>query len=109
MRVRVEPSEVEFEVEPGSSVMGAAETAGYYWPTICGGRAECAACYMTVLEGGSDLDPIGNLERAGITLLPERVQTDPATRLACQAKGAAGLLVVRKRGVRPTDRVADGR
>jgi 2Fe-2S ferredoxin len=84
--------------------MGAAQAAGYYWPTTCGGEGRCTTCACDVLEGGDALEPMGKAERA--TLVAERGERVLATpvRLACQVRvGDASRIVVRKAGVRPPE------
>ena len=48
--VRVEPSGITLDVRDGETVMAAARRAGYRWPTICGGLADCGACALEVVE-----------------------------------------------------------
>jgi 2Fe-2S ferredoxin len=86
--------------------MGAAQAAGYYWPTTCNGEGRCTTCACEVLEGAHVLEPMGNAERK--TLVAERGEgvIRTAVRLACQcrlAAGSSGSIVVRKPGVRPPD------
>ena len=52
-RVVVRPSGSTFEAEPGETIMAAALRNGYWWPTTCNGRAECAVCAVVVDEGRS--------------------------------------------------------
>ena len=41
--VRVEPAGVDIPVDDGETLMAAAVRAGYRWPTVCGGQAQCGA------------------------------------------------------------------
>jgi 2Fe-2S ferredoxin len=105
-RVRILPLDVEIECGEGETMMGAAQAAGYYWPTTCGGEGRCTTCACTVVEGATALEPMGNAERK--TLVEERGEgvLRTATRLACQARprpGAQDRVIVQKPGVRPPD------
>jgi len=105
-RVRILPLDVEIECGQGETVMGAAQAAGYYWPTTCGGEGRCTTCACEVLEGAASLEPMGRAERK--TLVEERGEgvLRTAVRLACQSRPSAessGTIVVQKPGVRPPD------
>jgi ferredoxin len=83
--------------------MGAAQAAGLYWPTTCGGEARCTTCACDVIAGAEGLSEMGRAERRA--LVDERGEAVLATsvRLACQARvnPGAGVIAVRKPGVRP--------
>lgn len=97
--VRVEPLGVVIEVEAGESLMAAAERAGYTWPTICKGNAQCNRCVVRVLDGGG-LEPYSAVELAGLRAVRWRGrEEDHGERLACQLR-AVGPAVVEQRGVR---------
>lgn len=101
VRVRVEPAGIELVVEPGEVLMAAATRAGYRWPTVCGGQAECGVCAVEVVMGAAALAPPGDDEAGRLDTLPERrLRPDAELRLACRMVPADGL-VVRKRGVVP--------
>ena len=97
--VLVLPIGVTFELEPGESLMAAAQRRGYYWPTICKGNAQCNRCAVRVVDG-SGLEPRSPTELAGLRLVKWRDgREDDADRLACQLR-VRGHAVVEKRGVR---------
>ncbi len=103
-RVRILPLDVEIVCGDGETLMGAAQAAGYYWPTTCGGEGRCTTCACDLIEGAGALEPMGNAERK--TLMYERGEgvLRTAVRLACQARvraGASQRVVVKKPGVRP--------
>ncbi len=88
----------------GETLMAAAARAGYHWPTVCGGLAECGACAVRILAVGPEgVDPPRELEAARLATLPDRkLHPDADFRLACQLRPAAvNGLVVHKKGVRP--------
>jgi 2Fe-2S ferredoxin len=103
-RIRILPLDVEIEAAGGGTVMSAAQTLGYYWPTTCGGEGRCTTCACEVVQGAGQLEPMGRAERK--TLVEERGEGVLATavRLACQARiraPAGDIIVVHKPGVRP--------
>jgi 2Fe-2S ferredoxin len=102
--IRLLPLDVLIEAAPGETVMGAAQRAGYYWPTTCGGEGRCTTCACEVLEGAAQLSELGRGERA--TLTEERGPSVVAAgiRLACQVRVTGdGAIIVRKAGIRPPD------
>jgi 2Fe-2S ferredoxin len=101
--VRVEPSGITLEVHEGETVMAAARRAGYRWPTICGGLAECGACALEVLDAAAALPTPTTIEGVRLHALVERRRhPDRTWRLACQLV-PTGDVVVRKTGVVPED------
>ena len=100
--VRVEPAGVDIPVDDGETLMAAAVRAGYRWPTVCGGQAQCGVCVLTVVSP-SDLPAPSPLESGRLAVVPERVLwPDAVLRLACQLRVEDEGLVVFKRGVRRT-------
>jgi 2Fe-2S ferredoxin len=100
--VCVEPLGVTFELLPGESLMAAAQRAGYWWPTICKGNAQCNRCAVRVIDG-TGLEPRSPVELAGLRAVRWRtIAEDAADRLACQLR-ATGPAVVHKRGVKLLD------
>ena len=102
--IRVDPLGVELDVRPGETLIEAAWRSGYYWPTVCYGQAECAACHVTVLEGEQHLVAPSEEELTAIrTLLTGPLGRSPERRrLACRLQ-VVGPAVVEKKGVRPVD------
>ena len=103
-RVRVDPSGIWLDVHDGETLMVAARRAGYRWPTICGGQADCGVCAVEIVtnegEGRAAAlpQPVGD-EVTRLADLPERrMYPDRMYRLACRLQPVDGL-VVRKRGV----------
>ena len=101
-RVHVEPVGVTFDLGEDESLMAAAQRAGYWWPTLCNGNAQCARCVVRVIDDAG-LAPPAAAELAALREIrwhggPE----DPAERLACQLQIADHATAkVHKRGVRP--------
>jgi 2Fe-2S ferredoxin len=99
VRVRVEPAGIDLDVHEGEPIMAAASRLGYWWPTVCGGQAECGVCALEVMAAGGELPVPSTLEAERLATLPERrLRPESEFRLACQLRAVNGL-VVRKRGV----------
>lgn len=99
--IHIVPLDADVAADTGETIMGAAQAAGYYWPTTCGGEGRCTTCACEVIEGAALLSPMGRGERA--TLVAERGEgvLRTAARLACQARvEGQGRVTVRKSGVR---------
>ena len=98
-KVRIRPLDVEIEAPEGETIMAAAQRAGYYWPTTCGGEGRCTTCACEVLSGIERLSPRGRNEAR--VLAEERGPgiLEQPVRLACQAQ-VYGDVVVEKPGVR---------
>ncbi len=101
--VRVLPLDIEFDAEVGQTLMQAARSHGFYWPTTCGGQGICATCLSEVVSGEDCLFEMSRGERK--TLVAERGEAVLARplRLACQAVVRDGPIVVLKPGVRPAE------
>jgi 2Fe-2S ferredoxin len=104
-KIRILPLDVEIDVSSGETVMGAAQGAGYYWPTTCGGEARCTTCACEVVSGADALSSMGRAERRA--LVAERGETVLSTplRLACQARviGPQDVTVAKPGVRRPLD------
>jgi len=101
MNLTVEPRGYQIELQPERTVMQSALAAGYWWPTVCGGNAECGACVMRVTDGVRSLRAINAMEAAMLDSLVGRYPGAQVgeVRLACQAV-PTGDVSVRKPGVR---------
>lgn len=97
--IRVEPSGVVLDAESGSTIMGAAQANGYYWPTICGGLGTCHTCFVRVISGAEQLSAVEPWEQEGLATFPGAAVRAGTVRLACQAR-PEGDVVVHKAGVR---------
>lgn len=94
--VRVLPADRSFSVDETHTLLEAAIAAGWGWPSVCGGLAECGTCAFTVEDGNESLTPIAAREQARLDLLPSRrAFPDRCWRLACQARvdGTASLTI----------------
>jgi 2Fe-2S ferredoxin len=100
-KVTIQPANIEIEVTPGETLMGAAQGLGLYWPTTCGGQGVCTTCLSEVVSGGELLAEMSRSERK--TLVAERGEAilRRPVRLACQATVLRdGAIIVTKPGVR---------
>lgn len=100
--VRVEPAGLDLVATDGQTLMEAARAAGYYWPTVCGGKGSCRTCFAAVLAGTEHLSPVQPWEAEGIEALALGPAEARTVRLACQAR-VRGPVTVRKLGVRLID------
>lgn len=100
--VRVEPSGIVFETEPGEAVMHAAVRQGYRWPTLCHGEGSCTICHFEVIGEAAGLAPPSSKESDALRSCGASRWCAGELRLACQAR-VLGDVVVRKKGVRPSD------
>lgn len=97
--VRVQPSGIELELEPGETLMDAARRSGYRWPTVCGGQGTCRTCYVLVQDGAEHCSSVSAFEAEGIDAIRRPVSGE--VRLACQLGVRGGSTTVEKRGVKP--------
>jgi len=98
--VRVQPLDVDIEVQPGETLIEAAWREGYDWPTVCYGQAECTACHVVVVEGAENVSDVGPDEAKALELLRSSgLRNLDARRLACRLQ-VHGPAIVEKRGVR---------
>jgi uncharacterized 2Fe-2S/4Fe-4S cluster protein (DUF4445 family) len=86
VKVTFLPDEVEVEVEPGTSVLGAAGQAGILIQAPCGGVATCGRCVVRVEEGAWEPND------AEKRLLPAD-ELREGFRLACQARLSQDVVV----------------
>ena len=97
--VRVEPIGVTFRLADGETLIQAAWREGYYWPTVCGGRAECTACHVLMEAGEGNAVTPDEWETAMIASVVERTNPAAPVRLACRLR-VSGPVTVYKRAVR---------
>lgn len=101
--VRVEPSDIVFEVRPKETVFAAAVRAGLHWPTICYGQVRCTACALKIVDGRENVIEPTPAEMVVLRRMAEsggRRRPDREMRLACQLR-LSGDITARKSGVRP--------
>ena len=98
-KVTIRPKNIVVEAPEGTTIMRAAQVAGYYWPTTCGGEGRCTSCDCVIINGMDQLSPRGPSEER--VLADERGAgiLDQPVRLACQAQ-VHGDVEVEKPGVR---------
>jgi 2Fe-2S ferredoxin len=97
--VHVDPIDTSFRLDSGETLIQAAWRAGYYWPTVCGGRGECTACHVLVRGGAENTVPPDDFEENMIRPLADRQPPGCQVRLACQLT-VTGPVTVYKRAVR---------
>jgi len=98
-KVTIQPLGIVVDTERGQTVMAAAQAAGYYWPTTCGGEGRCTTCATIVVRGAENLSDIGKTERKTMEAEMGPGAIERKMRLACQARVHGDVEVV-KPGVR---------
>ncbi len=83
------PAGLSVEIDPGTSLLEAAQSMGLPVAQACGSEGICARCGMQILEGGESLPPEGENERRA----KERNRVPENLRLACQIWPADDLSV----------------
>ena len=97
--VHVLPIDIDLALGADETVIEAAWRSGYYWPTVCGGRAECTACHLFVEAGAEHLLPPESAEQTVLAALLAKLKPDVPVRLACRLR-VSGPVTVRKKSVR---------
>jgi adenylate cyclase len=77
------------EVERGLSILDASQLSGIPHASICGGRGRCSTCRVRLLRGGAE-QPEPSPEEAAVLA---RIGAPPDTRLACQLRPVADIVV----------------
>jgi ferredoxin len=95
--VTVLPLGVTVDVPETEPVMASARRQGLWWPTVCGGDAECGSCWAIVEEGWEHCGEMGEAERLRLALGMKA--NEPRARLACQLR-ISGPVTVNRRSVR---------
>jgi ferredoxin len=93
--VKIFPSGVVIEVEPGANLLQAALDNNLAWANTCGGKAQCTTCAYVLLEGLACVSPINRLEKHQLVARKGRYVVQQRMRLACQTI-VKGDIVVRK-------------
>lgn len=97
--VHVLPVDVDWQLGPEETVIEAAWRSGYYWPTVCGGRAECTACHLFIEQGAEHVIAPGPAELKMLGPLLAKLKPVVPVRLACRMR-ITGPVTVRKNAVR---------
>jgi ferredoxin, 2Fe-2S len=82
-RIRFEPDGLEVEVPVGTTLRDAAEKAGAFLGSACGGVCACSTCHVYVREG---LDALSPMEMGEEDQLDDAFDVRPPSRLGCQAR-----------------------
>ena len=87
-------ADIETTIEPGESILDAAEQVGALVGSSCGGQCACSTCHVYVMRGE---DSFGDMEDGEDDRLDMAFDVRPESRLGCQAKvvdGATDDIVV---------------
>lgn len=82
---------MEVEVEPGSSILEAAEEIHAHVGSACGGNLACSTCHVWVLQG---FDSLEEMEDGEDDILDKAFDVREESRLGCQARCSSEDLVV---------------
>src|SRR2546422_10064262 len=82
---------VELRLAEGESLLDALLRQGAELAHDCGGTLACATCRVIVREG---LESLGEMSEDEQDMLDKASSFEPGARLACQAKGGEGDLVI---------------
>ena len=82
--ITIFPSGLQLVVEPGTTILKAANDLNLGWPSTCGGKAQCTTCTYIVLSGGENFVPSNRLEQHQIAARKGRHAVSQNMRLACQ-------------------------
>jgi len=96
--VRIEPLGLDLICQESETIIQCAWRNGLYWPTICGGVAECGACRCEVIEGHDALGDASRSEEIMMKMRPA-LFAKGIVRLAC-CLTISGPVTLRKEGVR---------
>src|SRR5476651_2367376 len=89
MKVKFLPQNVEYEIEPGESVLELAKRTGVFVKSLCGGMPSCAECRIKIVEGQHNILPPNSKEKA---LIGSAYFIDHS-RLSCQVKCMGDITV----------------
>lgn len=81
LTVSFRPWEIDVAVEPGRTILEAAERGGVGIEALCGGNGLCGTCAVQVEEGADSLSPIEPAERQVL----DESELEAGYRLGCQA------------------------
>ena len=85
-----QPEPITVEVEPGTSILQAAQKAHAKVGFACGGNCACSTCHVYVKQG---YDSLGDRSDDEEDILDKAFDVRPLSRLSCQTKIAAADLV----------------
>ena len=81
-RLHCLPDGIDYDIEPGETVLEAGLRQGIAHAHACGGRAKCSTCRIWILDGVDDCAERNAAERA----LSDPLGFRPEVRLACQTR-----------------------
>lgn len=87
----VNQDNVSVEVEPGTTILAAAQACGARMGETCGGNCGCSTCHVWVLEG---FDSLSEMEDSEDDRLGMGFDVREESRLGCQARVGSEDVVV---------------
>ena len=85
------PEPTTVEVEPGTSILEAAEECGAHVGSACGGNLACSTCHVWVEKG---YDSLSEIEEGEDDIMDKAFDVRAESRLGCQARCSEEDLVV---------------
>ena len=89
MKVKFMPMNLEYEINPGESVLELAKRTGVFVKSLCGGMPSCAECRIKIVEGEHNIPAPNFKEKA---LIGSAYFIDHS-RLSCQVKCMGDITV----------------
>ncbi len=91
VRVTSLPDRVDFEVQPGETLLAAGLRSGIAFAHACGGRAKCSTCRIWVVDGLETCSERTEIEAS----MAQRLGFTTEVRLACQLRPGGALRIRR--------------
>ena len=80
--ITFQPLGIHVTVEPGTTILKAAEQGEVFLRYVCGGNAMCATCRCKVVQGAEHLSPMARHEQKRL----KELYAPKEARLSCQAE-----------------------
>jgi ferredoxin, 2Fe-2S len=97
--VVIQPAGITLHLQPGESILEAAQRTGLFWPSTCNGDVDCGQCWTEVIAGEHCIAPVDAAEQA--VLDGGAKAGRPEIRLACCVRPTASGVEVVKRSAKP--------
>ena len=88
----------EIDCSEDSTILKATLAAGINHTHVCGGRAKCSTCRVSIMDGIENCNPRNSAEK----LIADKLNFPEKIRLACQAKINGNISIRRMEGAQLT-------
>jgi len=89
MKIRVEPSGTEIEIDPNKTLLQLCHENGIHINSLCKGQPKCAECRVKIVKGDHNVIPPTSIE---LSLLGNNYYLD-GRRLSCQVRAFGDVSV----------------